>query len=220
MAVLSVVKRDQKCEEVEPEDEDRVYKCDLCSASFSRVGNYTRHRMIHTVNTQDNYRYKCSECGRLFLQRCDMKRHMLIHTKQEPHRCTVCDKGYIRKSDLVVHMRFHSKERAYKCNHCEKQFFQSGDLNRHVRNVHLLAPLLKCGHCNRQFVKESTLIRHMQTTHKDIIIKSLRDKLDKTPSDKQSSANLATSTVPRTGHTNSGVHQENQTKGNQTSTSC
>ncbi|XP_048744914.1 zinc finger protein sens-like [Ostrea edulis] len=185
VAVLSVVKQDQRLDELDQDDEEHMYKCDLCSASFSRVGNYTRHRMIHTVNTQDNYRYKCSDCGRLFLQRCDMKRHMLIHTKQEPHRCTVCNKGYIRKSDLVVHMRFHSKDRAYKCTHCEKQFFQSGDLNRHVRNVHLLAPLLKCGHCNRQFVKESTLIRHMQTTHKDIIIKSLRDKLDKTPTDKQ-----------------------------------
>ncbi|XP_078311845.1 uncharacterized protein LOC144618846 isoform X2 [Crassostrea virginica] len=219
VAVLSVVKRDQKFEDGDQEEEDRLYKCDLCSASFSRVGNYTRHRMIHTVNTQDNYRYKCTECGRLFLQRCDMKRHMLIHTKQEPHRCTVCDKGYIRKSDLVVHMRFHSKERAYKCCHCEKQFFQSGDLNRHVRNVHLLAPLLKCGHCNRQFVKESTLIRHMQTTHKDIIIKSLQDKLDKSPSDKQLSGNSSTNALLNNDTSDSATSHENQAKENQTSTS-
>ncbi|XP_062592484.1 zinc finger protein 267-like [Saccostrea cucullata] len=185
VAVLAVVKQDPRSNGSSQKEEEYVHNCDLCSATFSRIGNYTRHRMIHTLNTQDNYRYKCSECGRLFLQRCDMKRHMLIHTKQEPHRCAVCDKGYIRKSDLVVHMRFHSKERAYKCIQCEKQFFQSGDLNRHVRKVHLLVPLQKCGHCNKQFVKESTLIRHMQTTHKEIFIKSLRTQLDQVPLEKQ-----------------------------------
>ena len=27
----------------------RIFHCDLCSATFNRQGNYTRHRMIHTV---------------------------------------------------------------------------------------------------------------------------------------------------------------------------
>ncbi|XP_060076598.1 zinc finger protein 510-like [Ylistrum balloti] len=152
------------------------YRCDLCSASFNRYGNYTRHRMIHTVNTKDDYRYKCQECGRLFLQRCDMKRHMLIHTNEQPFRCNECGRGYIRRSDLVVHMRFHKKEKTFKCVYCSKNFYQSGDLNRHMRNIHLQTSMLTCGHCSRQFVKEATLIRHMQTRHRDIIIKTLKTK--------------------------------------------
>ncbi|XP_069140676.1 uncharacterized protein [Argopecten irradians] len=150
------------------------YRCDLCSASFNRYGNYTRHRMIHTVNTKDDYRYKCQECGRLFLQRCDMKRHMLIHTNEQPFRCNECGRGYIRRSDLVVHMRFHKKEKTFKCVYCSKNFYQSGDLNRHMRNIHLQTSMLTCGHCSRQFVKEATLIRHMQTRHRDIIIRTLK----------------------------------------------
>ncbi len=37
------------------EDDSKPIKCDLCSSSFSRLGNYTRHRMIHTVNSKVGY---------------------------------------------------------------------------------------------------------------------------------------------------------------------
>ncbi|XP_071090511.1 uncharacterized protein [Haliotis cracherodii] len=156
-------------------DKDKVFKCDLCSAQFDVLGNYTRHRKIHKVNNEN--KYKCPTCERSFIQRCDMKRHMLIHTKQEPHKCQVCGKGYIRKSDLVVHMRFHSKDRPFKCTQCTKEYYQSGDLKRHIRAAHSQESMLSCGHCRRQYAKESTLIRHMQTQHKDIILKSLNQKL-------------------------------------------
>ncbi|XP_067656879.1 uncharacterized protein [Haliotis asinina] len=156
-------------------DKEKVFKCDLCSAQFDVLGNYTRHRKIHKVNNEN--KYKCPTCERSFIQRCDMKRHMLIHTKQEPHKCQVCGKGYIRKSDLVVHMRFHSKDRPFKCTQCSKDYYQSGDLKRHIRAVHSQESMLSCGHCRRQYAKEATLIRHMQTQHKDIILKSLNQKL-------------------------------------------
>ncbi|KAL5016396.1 hypothetical protein ScPMuIL_005985 [Solemya velum] len=163
-------------------DKKEQYNCDLCSAVFNRLGNFTRHRMTHTVSAKDDYRYKCDECGRLFLQRCDMKRHMLIHSKQEPYHCQDCGKGYIRKSDLVVHMRFHKKDRPFKCESCPKSFFQSGDLNRHVRNVHLHSRTVMCGHCNRSYAKEATLIRHMQTMHRTIILQSLNINPEQPPS--------------------------------------
>ena len=31
-------------------NEEKPFQCDLCSATFSRLGNYTRHRMIHTIH--------------------------------------------------------------------------------------------------------------------------------------------------------------------------
>ena len=30
----------------------KLFKCELCSATFDRMGNYTRHTMIHTVHTK------------------------------------------------------------------------------------------------------------------------------------------------------------------------
>ncbi|BFZ01327.1 hypothetical protein BsWGS_04366 [Bradybaena similaris] len=151
----------------------RGFKCDLCNATFTRIGNFTRHRKIHKLETESENLFKCNDCGREFLQRCDLKRHQLIHAKQEPHRCEKCGKGYIRRSDLVVHMRFHNKDKAFKCSMCEKKFFQTGDLSRHVRRAHMPNSHLTCGHCNRKYACEATLIRHMKAAHKDIILRTV-----------------------------------------------
>ncbi|KAK7111024.1 hypothetical protein V1264_014807 [Littorina saxatilis] len=146
-------------------------QCDLCTAVFTRRGNFLRHRKVHTVNLKEDKHFKCPYCDRPFLQRCDMKRHMAIHTDEHPFHCQTCGKGYIRKSDLVVHERFHSKERAFKCEICERCFYQSGDLRRHKRIVHSeQSQLWSCAHCNRKYTREVTLIRHMKTVHSDILL--------------------------------------------------
>ncbi|XP_006817160.1 uncharacterized protein LOC102802189 [Saccoglossus kowalevskii] len=158
----------------------RPFKCDLCSATFNRMGNYTRHRLIHTVNTNNDHRYKCEFCERKFLQKCDLKRHVHIHDGSQPYRCQLCAKGFIRKSDLTVHIRFHTKEKPFQCHVCMTAFFQSGDLNRHLRSVHSSVESLKCGYCNGKYAKEATLIRHMQTAHHDIL-QSVATVLKKKP---------------------------------------
>ncbi|KAL8613326.1 hypothetical protein ACOMHN_052566 [Nucella lapillus] len=151
---------------------DKCYKCDLCTAVFSRMGNYTRHRKIHTLNLKEDIHFKCPYCERPFLQRCDMNRHIAVHTDQYPFRCQTCNKGYIRKSDLVVHERFHSKNKAFKCDTCGRAFYQSGDLSRHKRFVHMEQSQLSCGHCHRKYASEVTLIRHIKTAHNDILLQS------------------------------------------------
>ncbi|XP_005092206.1 serendipity locus protein H-1 [Aplysia californica] len=160
----------------------KTFKCDLCNASFTRMGNFTRHRKIHNLQSETQNVYNCDVCGREFLQRCDLKRHLLIHAKQEPYRCEKCGKGYVRRSDLVVHMRFHNKDRAFKCSSCDKKFFQTGDLNRHVRRAHRPNSQLTCGHCDRKYACETTLIRHMKASHKDIILRTVHQKLQETDS--------------------------------------
>ncbi|XP_013786621.2 zinc finger protein 252-like isoform X2 [Limulus polyphemus] len=155
---------------------ERPFQCELCSASFSRMGNYTRHKKIHAVPTKKDHRFHCSVCEKSFIQKCDLTRHMHIHSGTEPHRCSQCGKGYIRHSDLVTHQRFHNKEKPFICSHCHKGFSQRGDLNRHLRSIHLQTKPLTCGHCNRKFVKEATLIRHMQITHRCLILESIKDR--------------------------------------------
>lgn len=154
-------------------------KCDLCSAVFTRHGNYKRHRKIHTLNLKEDQRFICPHCKRPFLQRCDMKRHMAIHTNEYPFHCSTCSKGYIRKSDLVVHERFHSKERAFKCDLCNRSFYQTGDLRRHKRSVHAEEPQLlwPCGHCNRKYTREVNLIQHVKSVHDDMLI-DIADQAD------------------------------------------
>ncbi|XP_067131985.1 uncharacterized protein [Centruroides vittatus] len=154
----------------------RPFKCELCSATFNRLGNYTRHKKIHTVPTKDDQRFNCEVCGKNFIQRCDLTRHMHIHSGTEPHRCSLCGKGYLRHSDLITHQRFHNKEKPFSCPYCTKGFCQKGDLNRHLRSIHFLIKPLTCGHCQKKFAKEATLIRHMQVSHQDIILCSVSAK--------------------------------------------
>ena len=33
-----------------PDSKSKQFRCDLCTAVFTRLGNYTRHRKIHTLN--------------------------------------------------------------------------------------------------------------------------------------------------------------------------
>ncbi|KAK3095087.1 hypothetical protein FSP39_010146 [Pinctada imbricata] len=123
-----------KSTEMEENDKgsDYTFSCDLCSATFNRQGNYTRHRMIHTIGGKDSHRYKCPECERTFLQRCDMKRHMLIHTNQQPYKCSVCGKG-----DLNRHIRsLHQSASLLKCGHCNRQYSKEATLIRHMQTAH------------------------------------------------------------------------------------
>ncbi|XP_064483776.1 zinc finger protein Gfi-1b-like isoform X2 [Ornithodoros turicata] len=151
----------------------RPFRCEMCSATFNRLGNYTRHQKIHTVRTKEDERFHCDECGKSFIQRCDLTRHLHVHAGTEPHRCSLCGKGYIRHSDLVTHQRFHNKEKPFGCPHCAKGFSQRGDLNRHLRSIHLQVKPLMCGHCHKKFAKEATLIRHMRTSHREMLLQSV-----------------------------------------------
>ncbi|CAN8023905.1 unnamed protein product [Ixodes persulcatus] len=156
-----------------PPKNSRPFQCEMCSATFNRLGNYTRHQKIHTVRTKEDERFHCKECGKSFIQRCDLTRHLHVHTGTEPHRCSLCGKGYIRHSDLVTHQRFHNKEKPFGCPHCAKGFSQRGDLNRHLRSIHLQVKPLMCGHCHKKFAKEATLIRHMRTSHREMLLQSV-----------------------------------------------
>ncbi|KAI1288005.1 Zinc finger and BTB domain-containing protein 14 [Halotydeus destructor] len=148
---------------------ERPFKCELCNSTFTRLGNYTRHKKIHSLPSkqQEDQRFRCDICGKSFIQRCDLARHLHIHRGTEPHRCPQCGKGYIRHSDLVTHQRFHNKEKPFACPHCSKGFCQRGDLNRHLRSIHLQLKPILCSYCHKKFAKEETLLRHINATHRD-----------------------------------------------------
>lgn len=153
-------------------DSEKPYKCELCNTTFNRLGNYTRHKKIHTVPTKEDPRFQCEVCDKKFIQRCDLTRHMHVHSGTEPHRCAACGKGYLRHSDLLTHQRFHNREKPFVCPQCTKAFSQKGDLNRHLRSIHLHIKPLTCAHCHKKFAKEATLIRHFQVAHRNISLDS------------------------------------------------
>lgn len=175
----SIPKTEKKCDseyledskpvtEVISPDAEKPYKCELCNTTFNRLGNFTRHKKIHTAPTKEDPRFQCEVCDKKFIQRCDLTRHMHVHSGTEPHRCAACGKGYLRHSDLLTHQRFHNREKPFVCPQCTKGFSQKGDLNRHLRSIHLHIKPLTCAHCHKKFAKEATLIRHFQVAHRNL----------------------------------------------------
>ncbi|CAG2162732.1 unnamed protein product [Oppiella nova] len=158
-------------EVVSPNESIRPFKCELCNSTFTRLGNYTRHKKIHSYPSKEDQRFRCDICSKSFIQRCDLARHLHIHRGTEPHRCSQCGKGYIRHSDLVTHQRFHNKEKIFSCPHCSKGFCQRGDLNRHLRSIHLQLKPILCSYsnCQKKFAKQETLLRHINSSHRDLI---------------------------------------------------
>lgn len=94
-------------------DPTQPFRCEHCNSTFTRLGNFTRHKKIHTIPSKDGQRFKCDVCSKSFLQRCDLARHLHIHRGTEPHRCNICGKllpyGYILQEIIKIKTltRFH-----------------------------------------------------------------------------------------------------------------
>lgn len=82
-------------------DQDRPFKCDLCNATFTRLGNFTRHKKIHSLPSKDQ-RFKCETCQKSFIQRCDLARHLHIHRGTEPHRCKFFRNRGLSKKRILI----------------------------------------------------------------------------------------------------------------------
>ena len=113
---------------VKKHDNDKSYKCKVCSKSFSTVGILKRHTVIHTGNNT----YKCKVCSKSFSTASSLKQHILIHTGEKPYPCKVFVKCSATTGNLQKHTRTHTGEKPYKCKVCGKCFINLSYLKRHT----------------------------------------------------------------------------------------
>uniref|UniRef100_A0A0B7AXX8 C2H2-type domain-containing protein n=1 Tax=Arion vulgaris TaxID=1028688 RepID=A0A0B7AXX8_9EUPU len=115
---------------------ERPYKCDVCGAGFTKVGNMSRHKRAHTGEKP----YRCEICGKHFTQLNSMNTHTNLHTGENLHKCDVCGAGFTKHGNLIVHQRIHTGEKPYKCDTCGVGFTKLGNLNRHKKTHTGLKP--------------------------------------------------------------------------------
>lgn len=90
-----------------------IYKCNLCSNSYTRNTTLVEHRRTHSNERP----FQCSFCAAAFGRRKEMKRHEASHTNEKKHVCLGsyeengkevtfgCCKGFSRKDALNEHRK-------------------------------------------------------------------------------------------------------------------
>ena len=81
-----------------------LFKCDICSKTFTRKNNLKRHYLSHNPNRE---LFQCHKCHKHFNRsdsvvrhECGEKNHFNSYLK-----CEICCKHFSRKDNLKVHKR-------------------------------------------------------------------------------------------------------------------
>ena len=64
----------------------KLFKCDVCSSTFTKSQSLENHMMIHTGLKP----FKCETCPSAFRKRSQFDSHMIMHKGIKPFKCDVC----------------------------------------------------------------------------------------------------------------------------------
>ncbi|XP_046407605.1 zinc finger protein 271-like isoform X2 [Ischnura elegans] len=145
------------CNSVGVRRREESYSCSVCTLSFPRRKDLTKHKRIHMTDTS----YSCNECKKSYVDETHLVRHVCIHTGDRPYMCNVCSDSFSEKNNLVKHMRRHTGERPFSCRICEQSFTDKSSLRSHMR-AHTGEKPFSCTICKRSFASGSNLRRHMR----------------------------------------------------------
>lgn len=153
-----------------------IYECDICSRTFSNLGNLKIH--ITKIHFQDAVNL-CNLCNEKLRNKENLKRHILDeHGGKTPFKCPICQRRYRYEWNLNEHMdAIHDKEGGYICNVCDKTFKYISCLSKHISNVHSLITIndkqkcqrkdyqYRCDICEKCYRGRKKLRIHIETVH-------------------------------------------------------
>ncbi|KAF0303414.1 Zinc finger protein 3 [Amphibalanus amphitrite] len=146
------------------------YECEVCSATYTRIDELTRHsiQIHHQKKT-----VPCPRCTRLFTQQRIVDYHVRGHdTKRvynrvpRPHRCDTCQRSFSTEALLMRHnCRDKTSTQRCVCDICGRGVSCPQALRRH-RLQHLEERPAKCDTCGAAFIDDVALSKHV-LTHSD-----------------------------------------------------
>ena len=117
----------------EEEDEEDLFKCDLCSFKCQGEAGLSRHGRLHDPGRP----YACDQCGLRFLKQGHVTIHAKLHSGDRPHRCDQCSADFGEAWRLQLHMAKHDTRRKYECSQCSQRFKTRLSLRAHTKKQHL-----------------------------------------------------------------------------------
>ncbi|XP_053685528.1 transcription factor grauzone-like isoform X2 [Sabethes cyaneus] len=169
--------------------EDRPFKCDLCSSSFSRRNMLNNHLSTHekaqcpqcdkilankaslslhlsTVHGGQRSARICDTCGKNFLSKNayeqHLKKHQGIDTTEQKLQCSICYKWLVGKRGYQHHMQYIHNEsgQSFVCDECNQTYPNSRALRLHKNSVHVDS-VFSCELCGKNFKRSRSLKEHM-----------------------------------------------------------
>lgn len=146
---------------VHESEENRPYKCEICTKTFTQSNNFKEHVLLH----QDKNQFYCEKCGCGFRHRSHFNIHLKRHddTKAQPclkkFNCCFCEKKLNTSYQKMEHERTHTKEKPFLCKICGRRFVALPTLRRH-NSTHNKSSY-QCSTCLKFFKQKSSLTRHI-----------------------------------------------------------
>ncbi|MGH0130791.1 UNVERIFIED_CONTAM: hypothetical protein FKN15_066320 [Acipenser sinensis] len=149
----------EEATELEPAHiKDKLNYCNPCGKSFTLLGNFKKHQLMHKGEKP----YNCNECGRSFTRLGNLKIHKRFHTGEKPNHCNECEKTFT-KLQCLKYQQTHPGEKSFHCTECEKTFSDSGNLKKH-NQTHTGEKPYHCIECGKRCIQLGHLKKHQQKT--------------------------------------------------------
>ncbi len=136
----SAVQCESHYNDVHATGEDKAFKCDTCSKTFSRRAHLQEHALKH-VSEEEREFYECPE-----------------------EDCTL---SFLREHDLAHHAKSHS-ESVWSCHLCEFVINEKCTLRKYVTQQHEEPKIPCCAGCTQKFKMYDACLCHERNQHEHV----------------------------------------------------
>ena len=144
------------------EHKDRQFRCHLCSAKFTDLGQLNLHSYSHLTDeqTREKQVFQCGKCKNRYTSAEALDHH--LQTTPHSYTCELCDKEFTAERFLRKHLVITHSKGVFECEVCHKKLKNEHYLKSHSL-IHTGEMPFECKVCGNKFNRKDKLKRHAQT---------------------------------------------------------